>query len=197
MLPPLAAVIAADSGAELAATLGISVDVVVGDLDSIRPETLASFAEVERHPREKEATDLELALEAALRLKPERVLVLGGGGGRLDHLFGELLLLSADALAGVQVDAQFGPASVHVIRQRRTLAGLPGELLSLFALHGPAVGVTTEGLHYPLDGETLRPGSTRGISNAFAAFEARVSVERGVVVAVRPNGSATAGMPDR
>jgi thiamine pyrophosphokinase len=192
-LPPGATVIAADGGAELAKPLGLRVDLAVGDFDSISPETLASAARVERHPPDKDATDLELALEAALLLEPERVLVLGGGAGRLDHLLGAVLLLAADAYAGVQVDAQLGPAAVHVIRGERTLRGEAGELISLFALHGPANGVVTDGLVYPLRGETLEAGSTRGVSNVFAGLEARIRLERGVLVAVRPSGSATAG----
>ena len=188
-LPPGATVIAADSGAELA----LQVDLAVGDFDSIAAETLARMGRVERHPEAKDASDLELALEAALRLEPERILVFGGAGGRLDHLLGGLLLLAADAYAGVEVDAQFGAAAVHVVRRERVLAGEPGELISLFAVHGPARGVVTDGLVYPLRGETLEPGSTRGLSNVFAAPEVRVGVERGVLLAVRPSGSVAAG----
>src|SRR5207245_3874577 len=130
---------------------------------------------------------------AALRLEPERVLVLGGGGGRLDHLFGALLLLAREAFAGVRVDAQFGAAAVHVVRGERTLHGEPGELISLFAVHGPATRVVSDGFVYGLRGETLEPGSSRGVSNVFAAPEARIALERGVLLAVRPTGTVTAG----
>jgi thiamine pyrophosphokinase len=189
-LPPGATVIAADSGAEL----GGPIDLLVGDLDSISAETLAGIEHVERHAVDKDATDLELALTAALRLEPERILVLGSAGGRLDHLFGSLLILAAEAYAGVQVDAQIGAAAVHVIRGERTLLGEPGELISLLAVHGPASDVVTEGLVYPLRAETLEPGSSRGLSNVFAASEARIGLERGVLLAVRPSsGSAMAG----
>src|SRR3989442_200655 len=91
-LPAGATVIAADSGAEL----GGHIDLLVGDLDSISAETLASIEHVERHAVDKDASDLELALAAALRLEPKRLLVLGSAGGRLDHLFGSLLILAAD-----------------------------------------------------------------------------------------------------
>ncbi|HEX3057307.1 MAG TPA: thiamine diphosphokinase [Gaiellaceae bacterium] len=192
-LPPGATVIAADGGAELARRLGLAVDLVVGDLDSISAATLAGIAQVERHAAEKDATDLELALQAALRLEPERILVLGSAGGRLDHLFGSLLLLAAEDYAGVGIDAQIGPAAVHVVRGERILRGEPGEPISLFAVHGPASGVVTHGLVYPLRAETLEPGSSRGVSNVFAAPEARIGLERGVVLAVRPSGSATGG----
>jgi thiamine pyrophosphokinase len=191
-LPAGATVIAADGGAELARAFDLRLELVVGDFDSIAVEALGSTP-LERHRPDKDATDLELALAAALRLAPERVLVLGGAGGRLDHLLGGLLVLACDAYAGVRVDAQFGSAAVHVIRGERALYGEPGELVSLFAVGGPAIGVVTDGLVYALDGETLEPGSTRGISNVFAVPEARVRLERGVLLAVRPNGSATAG----
>src|SRR5205823_1393332 len=167
-------------------------DLLVGDLDSVSAETLARIEHVERHLVDKDATDLELALAAALRFEPDRILVVGGAGGRLDHLFGGLLLLAADSLASVRVDGQIGAAAVHVIRGERSLVGEPGELISLFAVHGPAAGVVTEGLVYPLRGETLEPGSTRGISNVFAAPEARIGIEQGVLLAVRPSGSVVA-----
>jgi thiamine pyrophosphokinase len=188
-LPAAAIVIAADSGAER----DLPVDLAVGDFDSISAETLARMVRVERHPVAKDASDLELALAAALQLEPERIFVLGSAGGRLDHLLGGLLLLGADAYAGVQVDAQLGAAAVHVVRGERLLTGEPGELISLFAVHGAAEGVVTEGLVYPRDGETLQAGSTRGLSNAFVGREARVVLERGVLLAVRPDGSVTVG----
>jgi thiamine pyrophosphokinase len=191
-----ARVLAADSGLAHARALGLDVEAVIGDLDSASPEdvedAVSRGARIERHPTEKDATDLELALDAALALAPTRILVLAGTAGRLDHLFSTLLLLGSARYAGVQLDAEIGPAHVHVIRRERVLDGEPGELVSLFALNGPARGVTTEGLVYPLSRETLEPGSSRGVSNLFAGKTARVSVERGVLVAIRP-GSETEG----
>ena len=191
-LPAGATVIAADSGAELALELGLRVDLVVGDFDSISPATLEtverSGAGIERYPAAKDVSDLELALVAALAFDPARIVVLGGAEGRLDHLFGELLLLAADAFSRVEIDAQLGAAAAHVIRGERVLAGSAGELISLFAVHGPATGVVTEGLVYELRGELLIPGSSRGLSNIFAASQASVMVEGGVVLALRPDG---------
>lgn len=189
-VPPGAVVIAADSGADHALALGLTIDVAVGDFDSITATTLARLEQanvrLERHPADKDATDLELALDAAIAFHPRRIIVLGGGAGRLDHLLGELLLLGADPYAVVELDAHLGPATIHVIRGERLLVGTPNELISLLALHGPATGILTEGLAYPLDGETLAPGSSRGISNLFTATEARVTVRHGALLAVRP-----------
>ncbi|MBA3376759.1 MAG: thiamine diphosphokinase [Actinobacteria bacterium] len=183
-------VVAADGGLERARELGLDVTIAVGDFDSASPETVtaaeASGTRVERHPAAKDATDLELALDRALELRPTRIEVLAVVGDRLDHLFSTFQLLASPRYAEVELDADIGLARVHVIRGERTLSGRPGELVSLFAVHGPAESVRTDGLAYPLDGETLEPGSSRGVSNIFVEETARVSVERGVLLAVRP-----------
>ena len=89
-------------------------------------------------------------------------------------------------LAGVEVDAVLGDALAHVVRGERGLSGTEGELVSLFALNGPARGITTDGLLYPLRGETLVPGSSRGLSNVFTDPEARITLDSGVLLALRP-----------
>ena len=188
--PLSALVVAADKGLEHALSLGLEVTLAVGDFDSASPEAVAvaesAGVRVERHPEEKDATDLELALDAAAAMKPRRILVLAGEGGRLDHQLSALLLLGSERYAGVQLDALVGHAWVHVVRAARTLEGTPGELVSLLAIGGPATGVTTEGLVFPLRGETLEGGTSRGISNAFAAGSAHISLENGVLLAIRP-----------
>jgi thiamine pyrophosphokinase len=193
-IPSGALVIAADGGADHALELGVTVDLIVGDLDSLGTDALGSLQHtavgIERHPREKDATDLALAFDKAQELGARRILLVGPAGGRLDHLLGELLLLGSETYAEIEIDALLGRAAIHVVRSQRTLAGTPGELVSLFALHGPAEGVVTQGLLYPLHGEPLEPGSSRGISNAFAEDEVHINVERGVVLVVRPGDEA-------
>ena len=189
-------VLAADGGLERARALGLEPDAVVGDMDSVAPEALAEAelrgVRVVRHPTAKDATDLELALDEALALAPRQVVVIGDGGGRLDHLLSALLLLGSPRYAAVQVDAQVGDALVQVVRGDRELEGAPGETISLLALHGRADGVTTEGLEYPLARETLEPGSSRGVSNVFIGRTARVRVGHGVVLVVRPGAESSA-----
>jgi thiamine pyrophosphokinase len=189
-IPSGAPIIAADGGLDHARALGLDVELVVGDLDSVDEtavtDATASGVRVVRHPAAKDATDLELALDEALARGPQRILVLAGDGGRLDHLLGTLLLLGSRRYASVTVDAEIGRARAHVIWSERSLEGSVGETVSLLALHGPAEGVQTEGLLYPLAGETLEPGSTRGVSNVFTAKEARVRVQRGVLIALLP-----------
>lgn len=189
-LPNGVPVIAADGGLENARTLGLAATTAIGDFDSVSADVLAAAAadgvHLVRHPAAKDATDLELALDAALELDPARIQVLAGDAGRLDHLLAALLLLASSRYEGVPIDASFGPARVHVIRGELAFAGALGEIVSLVALNGPAEGVTTEGLAYPLTRETLEPGSSRGVSNVFTSNTARVRVEHGVLLAICP-----------
>jgi thiamine pyrophosphokinase len=189
-LPVNALVIAADSGLAHALALGRHVDLIVGDLDSADPGALNTAthagAEIERHPVEKNQTDLELALRAARARGATRVVVAGGYGGRLDHFLANALALAGPAADGTAVEWVTGAALLTVVRSEAVLRGAPGDVCSLLAVGGPAGGVSTEGLRYPLHREELLPGSTRGISNELTQPVARVSLETGTLLAVQP-----------
>jgi thiamine pyrophosphokinase len=190
-------VVAADSGVAHALALGLVIDIAVGDFDSLDPVTLeaveAAGTRVERHPVAKDATDLELALDVAVGLGADHVVVLGGHGGRLDHFLANALVLAAPQFGAVRVEAVVGDAVVSVVRPGPGIrfGGRPGQLVTILPVHGPAEGVSTEGLLYPLHGETLLAGTTRGVSNLLVADEAQVGLSGGVVLVVRP-GPTTA-----
>ena len=113
-----------------ARALGLRVDLVVGDLDSVDAADLeaavADGTEVERHPTAKDATDLELALDAAVARGATRVLVVGAHGGRLDHFLANVLLLASPRFAAVRVEARLAGAQVIVVRDRAELQARPG-----------------------------------------------------------------------
>ena len=190
-----ALVVAADSGLEHALALGRHVDLVVGDLDSANPDAVAAAeragAVVETHPVDKDQTDLELALHAARAGGAGRVIVVGGYGGRLDHFLANALLLASPSFADVDIEALVGDARITVIHREGRLTGAPGDLCSLLAVGGTARGVRTRGLRYPLEGEDLLPGSTRGVSNEFNEPVATVSLEHGALLAVQPHIGGT------
>src|SRR5262249_7408219 len=145
-----ATVVAADSGVEHALALGCTVDLVVGDFDSADPDAVdaavTAGAEVRRYPQAKDKSDLELALDAAHERGASRLIVVGGAGGRLDHLLANMLLLASPSFADVEVEAMVGRARVTVIRRVARLTGSRGDLCSLFAVGGPARGMRTSGL---------------------------------------------------
>jgi len=187
-LPAADLVIAADSGLDHAAALGIDVDLLVGDLDSVSPGGLAaarrSGTSIEEHPTDKDATDLELSLAAAVRHGAARIVVVGGGGGRLDHLLANAMLLASPGWADLDVEWLVDSAHVLAIRTEATIHGAPGDILTLLAVGEPADGVTTEGLSYELSDDVLLASSTRGVSNVFTSDRARVQLRNGVLLAV-------------
>lgn len=196
-LPDGAGVIAADSGLHVANTLGVYVDLLVGDLDSADPSLVAAAVArgtiVERHPAEKDATDLELAFDAALARGARRIVLIDGGGDRLDHLLANLALLASPAWAGVRVEAYAGTARLAVARGDEPpidINGPPGGLVTLLAAGGPARGIVTEGLRYPLQCEELFPGTTRGVSNELVSGSASVRLQDGTLLVVQPFGGA-------
>lgn len=188
-------VVAADSGLLAAETLGLRVDALVGDLDSVAAAdveaAVARGTVVDRHPEAKDATDFELALDDAAA-HADRIVCVGGAGGRLDHLLANLLLLGSPRFARANVEALVGDAVLQVVHAGSTtrLSGDIGSLVSLFPVGGPAHGVATEGMEYPLRDETLDVGTSRGVSNVLVATEASVSVREGTVLVVQPTGGA-------
>lgn len=194
-----APVIAADAGVDHALGLGVLPAMAVGDFDSVSPAGLARLeaagVPVQRHPRDKDATDLELALAEAVRLAgdidADRLVVVGDGGGRLDHLLGLMTALAAPLLDGLLVWAHLGPADVVVVRAgvSVSLGGVAGQLLTLLPVGGAATGVVTAGLEFGLDGQTLEAWSSRGVSNRFVGSEASVVVSQGTLLAVLPDAA--------
>ncbi len=191
-------VIAADGGAATLDQLGRRPDRLVGDLDSIERSLVAKLDEadvpIERHPSDKDATDTELALRAAVALGATEIVLLGAlGGERLDHELANLLLLADPETARLPVRIVRGPTTARVLRSGSlALEGRVGSLVSLLPIGADAVGVTTEGLRWALEGATLRIGRSRGISNEVVATPASVAVHDGTLLVVE---TASQGAP--
>jgi thiamine pyrophosphokinase len=194
-------IVAADGGAVWVDGLGRHVDRLVGDLDSIDPalveRLMGAGTTVDRHPADKEASDAELAIAAAIAAGATEIVVLGAfGGPRLDHELANVLLLADADLAGRDLRLRRGPASVRCLRGpgRADLDGAVGDLVTLLPVHGDALGVTTVGLRWPLGDSTLRLGRSRGLSNEVVAVAASVEVRAGTLLIIErpPQGGMTA-----
>jgi len=182
-------VIAADGGGRSLDLLHRRPDLLVGDLDSadaaLVDRLAAAGTRVERHPVDKDASDTELALEAALAAGATEIVLLGAtGGDRLDHELANVLLLVDSALAGRDVRLVRGSASARVLRggELIELAGGRGSGVSLLPIGGDATGVTTSGLRWALDDADLRMGRSRGLSNEVMAAPASVRLEHGTLL---------------
>lgn len=183
-------VVAADGGARHAAALGRSLDVWVGDGDSVDPAELARLkaagVPLRRARPDKDETDTELALLAAVEARAPRLTVLGAlGGARLDHALANIWLLAHPAVAGRDVRLLAPAARVRLAGPGRIdLGGRVGDLVSLMPLDGRATGLTTSGLRYPLVDGTLETGPSRGVSNVREAPTASVAVGTGRLLVI-------------
>jgi thiamine pyrophosphokinase len=183
-------IIGADGGAAQALAWGLVPHLVIGDMDSLSGEARAALeAQGSRfvvHPRAKDETDLELALTHAAQQGAREIVVLGALGGRLDHTVANVLLLALPQLDGLVVRIAGDGGNALLVRGggEATLEGRPGDLVSLLPLGGDAHGVTTAGLTWPLAGDTLRFGFSRGVSNEMTAPVARIAVQEGYLLVV-------------
>jgi thiamine pyrophosphokinase len=180
--------IAADGGMRHALALGLLPSIVIGDLDSLTPDNRrrleGSGVEIRQYPPDKNETDLELALRTALEAGYRSILVLAALGGRLDQTLGNLSLLTDPSLAEVDVRLDDGIEEAFFVRKQADVQGCPGDTVSLIPWGGLAEGVTTEGLRWPLRGETLYPEKTRGVSNEMLAEIATISLKSGLLLVI-------------
>ncbi len=190
-------VIAADGGAFALERWGIPPHVVVGDLDSLGAERARSLrtrgVKVLEFPAAKDESDLELALRHAIAALADEIVLLGiFGGERLDHALANATLVADAAYRDQNVRAVQGSTEVRALHggATRTLARPVGTIVTLLPVQGDAFGVRTAGLRYPLAGETLRFGRSRGLSNVVASHPASVSLEQGVLLVVEIEGGS-------
>jgi thiamine pyrophosphokinase len=197
-------VIAADGGARHASALGLPIDRWVGDGDSISPAELdelrARGVPIDLVAADKDESDTELAIEAAVAAGADEVTILGAfGGRRLDHAIANLALLAHPALGARPAVLLDGRARVRLVRAPgpdggdvvRPLPGRVGDLVSLIPFGGDAEGITTSGLHYPLADETLVLGSARGLSNIRREAHASFVLGRGAILVIETPATLT------
>lgn len=192
---PRATIIAADGGARLARDCGLQVDVVIGDMDSIKGAELeglrAAGAQVLCHPADKDETDLELALKWAAAHEYRRLRVFGAFGNRLDQTLANVQLLALEELRNCDLQLLDGRQRVRLLRPgAHEICGAPDDTISLLPLQGAARGISSEGLRWELKDDTLAPGPARGVSNLLTAVPARLCLREGLLVLVHTRGRA-------
>ena len=186
---PGAWVVAADAGARHATTLDLAIDQWVGDGDSLDPAAQAELAArgvpMTVAPTDKDESDTELAVRAAIDRSPAAIVILGAHGGiRLDHALANVALLSMAELRHLPTTLLSATSRIRLVRDHALLEGRIGDLVTLLPVGGDAHGVTTTALAYPLRDETLLDGRTRGLSNVRTAPRAEVRVRDGRLLVI-------------
>lgn len=186
-VPMGAIVLAADGGLDHARAAGLTPAGLVGDLDSISAEGLAwaeANATIQRHPTEKDLTDTELAVAFANSMTPERLVLMAGGGDRLDHTLAAIGSLGAPELTGIPtIEVWWGAQLARVVHGpgTATIAARTGSTLSVLAMHGPCSGVSMTGTRWELDDSDIGALTGRGVSNVVDRSPVHVRVALGVL----------------
>ncbi len=174
-------VIAADGGYRYCLAEKLKIDLLLGDFDSL--SQIPQVENVERFPVEKDDTDTMLALKKGLSLGYRSFRIFGGTGGRLDHTLANLqalLYLAQQDAVGRLYDKNF----VYSTAKNETviLQGEKDAVFSVFAMNGPARGVSIRGAKYCVEDAELRPDFPLGVSNHFLDGEVKITVKDGVLI---------------
>jgi|TARA_B100001750_G_C15515056_1_gene606445 thiamine pyrophosphokinase len=183
-------IVAADAGVEHCLQHKIIPDLVVGDFDSIKSESMELVKQlnwnIETFPEEKDKTDGELALLKALEQKAHEIWIIGGilGEDRFDHGIGNLFLLTSEVLKDTTISMTDGQHEVYVVRSRQSIEikGTSRDTLSMISIEPETHGITSWGLKYDLLGMTITRGSTRGMSNTFLWKKVEISISKGLLL---------------
>jgi len=187
-LPEHPIVLAADGGLDHALAAGLHPAGLVGDLDSVSAEGLhwaQEHATISRHATDKDQTDTELALELAVGLHPARLVLLSGGGDRLDHTLAAIGALGHPSLTSIPlIDAWWGDQRIRVVHG----PGIShvddvtvGSTISLLAMHGRCTGVGITGVRWELTDAELAPMIGRGVSNVATDHAVDITVSSGIL----------------
>src|SRR5581483_1843548 len=188
LVKPDDVLICADGGARHALAPGLTPHLPIGDMDSATKDEMRELKKanvpIELYPRDKNETDMELALQRALERNPSSIIVIGALGGRLDQTLGNIALLSDSRLSVLDPRLDDGVEEVFFCRGRSKVEGRSGDLVSLIPWRGNVEGIRTEGLKWPLRAETLHPEKTRGISNEMIGDVAAIQIESGLLLVI-------------
>jgi len=177
-------IIAADGGTRHVFALGRTPDIIIGDLDSLNVERLTFNIEIIQFPKDKNETDLKLAIQHALTLNPEQIIVLAALGGRLDQTLANIALISNTQHATRNMKLDDGIEEVIFCRAQTQVNGKRGDTVSLIPWQGEVTGIVTIGLKWPLQNEILYPHKTRGISNEMLNDTATIQINSGLLLVI-------------
>ncbi|MCL4268175.1 MAG: thiamine diphosphokinase [Anaerolineales bacterium] len=190
LIRPDDVILCADGGTRHAIALGLTPNVIIGDMDSL-PENFqpSTFnGEFVLFPKDKNETDLELAIDHALTFNPNQILILAALGGRMDQTLANIALLSHASLITRHLKITDGVEEIFFCRDQVQIEGRSGDIVSLIPWQGEVTGVFTENLRWHLHHETLYPDKTRGISNEMTADVAAVSITSGLLLITHITG---------
>ena len=181
-------IIAADGGYATLCKQNIAPNLIIGDFDSLDTE-LPSGIERITYPAEKDDTDMRLAYLEGKKRGYTDFVIIGGAGGRIDHTLANFSLMLEIAESGGTAVLVADDFDAHILTSGELhLPARDSGTVSVFAIGGDASGVSVKGLKYSASDITLKESFALGVSNSFIGNAAKISVERGKILAIIGKG---------
>ena len=173
-------IICADGGINHLNALGISPDVIIGDFDS--SEKSIEFVNIIEYPKEKDDTDLGLAINYAAKKGYDECIAVGCLGGRLDHTYANISLLDYALKQGVHLELIDDKSKIFLVDSYSEINKEKYKYVSVFSFEGTVEGITLEGFKYSLNNERLDCGYPLGVSNEIIDDVGIVKLKKGKVI---------------
>lgn len=188
-------IIAADYGLLTAKKLGLDVDYILGDFDSVPKEILEgyknkqkgdNFFKIRRYDPIKDFTDTQIAIEAAIKKDPYEIVILGGIGTRLDHTISNVQNLRLALEKNIKCTLIDEYNRLYLINKSTTIykEDLFGPYLSLLPLTPVVEKVTLTGFKYSLENYDIHQGESIGVSNQINFKKAEIIFKKGILIVV-------------
>lgn len=181
-------VICADGGLEKVKKYEIMPDAIIGDFDSVDNSVLKQYESfnipIVKFPSEKDLTDMELAVEFAVSKGYDNIILTGATGSRLDHTFGNIILMEKYYNKGVNVTIIDNNNEMRIISDNTDLIieYKKGYYISIIPVDDFIQGLNLEGFKYNLDNVNVQRGSTLCISNQITNREGRITLRKGTAI---------------
>lgn len=178
-------IIVADGALRHIDSLALVPDYIVGDLDSVDNKLLTKYksAHIEKYPSDKDKTDLEIAVEKALSFSPSELIFIGMFGGRIDHQFGNVLLLTK--ISVVKISIEDNKISGFILNNKNSIILNHSKNFSLIPLSKEVAGVTVTGARWNLKNKILTLGSPTALCNEFIDNEVKIKIESGSLLVIQ------------
>lgn len=177
--------IAADGGANLIEKLKLTPNIIIGDMDSIKPELLKNNKSI-NYPPKKDKTDFELAVDYCFKNEFQEIIIFGFLGDRIDHMMANIFLLAKTLSENNSIIMKIieGQKEIFILNKEIVINGKIGDEVSIIPVSEKLEGITTDGFEYQLKNEDLLSGSTRGISNVMTKASVKISAVNGTALII-------------
>lgn len=177
-------IIAADSGYKLCKKFGITPDLAVGDFDSLM--FIPDDCEQMTFPKEKDDTDLMLAIKQAIERGCTDITILGALGGRFDHTFANIQTLAYIRTQGAWGRILTNYEEIILVSPGKYSVSVDEKCsLSLFSYSQSVKGLTVSGVKYPLENAELTNIFPLGVSNDVVGDKADISFDEGLLLIIQ------------